>query len=77
MKKASRIITRCTAYIECRYLNKEGKKCLVKSGTILLDGAGFDDYSAVVYVNCSDPSDYHVEVSTKTAARGDFDYDYR
>ena len=80
------------ANAECRYLNWEGKTCLVKSGLFLIDaipptvfsggphphGGGAAGLTAKVYVNKSNPRDYYVEISDKGRNTGaDADYDYR
>jgi len=78
------------ANAECRYLNLEGKTCLVRSGLFFIDvipptvfsGGPREDgtagLSAKVYVNRDNPRDYYVEVSDRNRAAGaDADYDYR
>jgi len=68
-------------YAECSYKNREGKTCLVSSRSFLYENESFcqfpysmaasgtpsrDQYSASVYVNPYDPSDYAVEIFTQT-----------
>jgi len=62
-----------SASVECSYQNREGKTCLVKSRTFLYKN--HENYSAMVYVNPIDPSDYAVEVFTLTPhVKADYDY---
>jgi len=78
-----------SAYVECTYVNHEGKTCLVKSPTFLHAGDGaygrrgglmagtpsIDNYSAHVYVNSYDPTDYAVEVFTQPVeVQGVYDF---
>jgi len=76
-----------SAYAECSYQNQDGKTCLVKSHSFLYrdekfhwssfgarDVSGSGIYSAWVYVNPYDPTDYAVEILAQTPQ---VDYDYR
>ena len=77
-----------SARAECRYINLEGKTCLVRSGLFLVENmlwtvfsGGPNDNSqgsltAKVYVNKSDPHDYYVEISDKSIS-ANADHDYR
>lgn len=62
-----------SAYAECAYQNSDGKTCLVRSRSFLHDS---QNYTAWVYVNPFDPTDYAVEVFTQTP-QVNADYDYR
>jgi len=62
-----------SAYAECTYQNGDGKTCLVKSRPFLHSG---QNYTAWVYVNLFDPTDYAVEVFTQMP-QANADYDYR
>jgi len=69
-----------SAYADCSYQTQEGKTCLVRSRSFLCDTHGLwggssqlcENYSAWVYVNPYDPTDYAVEIFAKIV-----DYDYR
>jgi len=66
-----------TVYIECIYVNNEGKKCLVKSDAVYPYNPG-EELIATVYVSRGDPKDYYVEVMTKAETEiNQIDYDYR
>ena len=69
-----RIGQHMAAYIECSYVNNEGKTCLVKSNSFLY--APHDNFSVWVYVNPRDPYDYAVEIFTHAATKQGV-YDYR
>jgi len=62
-----------SAYAECTYQNSDGKTCLVKSRSFLHDS---QHYTAWVYVNPFDPTDYAVEIFTQMP-QANADYDYR
>jgi len=55
-------------YVECSYVNNDGKTCLVRSRSFLHSGEIWggtphrDNYSVWVYVNPHNPHDYAVEV---------------
>ena len=76
------------ANAECRYINSEGKTCLVRSGLFLIDNPLLTVFSggpreggklaAKVYVSGNDPRDYYVEIrENDTMADMNADYDYR
>ena len=74
-----------SVYAECTYTNNEGKTCLVKSPPFLhatdvfhrlhSSIADHGQYSASVYVNPYDPTDYAVEIYTQPIEiQGVYDY---
>lgn len=65
-----------SVYAECSYRNSEGKICLVKSTSFLLEKAP-PTYEISVYVSRNDPMDYSVEINVSREIGGSFDYDYR
>lgn len=62
-----------SVYAECTYKNNDGKTCLVRSKLFLHKG---ENYTAWVYVNPFDPTDYAVEIFAQ-APQVHADYDYR
>jgi len=64
-----------SVYAKCSYQNSDGKKCLVKSNSFLLENFP-SSYCATVYVNRDDPSDYSVELLTDKNSDTQFDIDY-
>ena len=76
-----------SVYAECTYTNREGHVCLVKSSSFLYgnesifdvipnaNALAHDNYSAKVYVNPYDPTDYAVEIFTQQVVpQGVYDY---
>ena len=64
-----------SARLECSYTNHEGKSCLVKSRIFLAQKDAI--YDAIIYVNPNDPTDYAVEVLSRSKAHFEHDHDYR
>jgi len=79
-----------SAYAECTYQNKDNKTCLVRSRPFLHKTEAFflspfdpvvqgspshSNYTAWIYVNPFDPTDYAIEIATQApTVRADYDY---
>jgi len=85
-----RIGSYISAYADCRYIDSEGKVCLVRSASFLaggnfigmrssaLDGLQSMIWDAKVYVSKTDPRDYYVAVYESDGTIGiKVDHDYR
>lgn len=84
-----RIGATISVYVECSYINSEGKVCLVRSNSVLmgnfmgiscyaLDGIQNQNWTAKVYVSKNNPRDYCVAVyENNKIANIKADYDYR
>lgn len=63
--------------VECVYIDRMGKSCLVKSGSLWLDSVNKEITKARVWVNLRNPRDYFVEAYSGEEANIKYDYDYR